>query len=150
MVKNLILLAGILSMINTDYSFLTGDYRFQIPGHSGWRGGDRLLIQSVSGSRIAGRLILDRDIGPEARMPMEWEKIYDIPFDETVRDHRIFLKAVTGEGQAGEIRYEMTLRLPADRKKPVLIQLNLIRGKDQKSVTRYDLEAIRQTAAEEN
>jgi len=83
-----------------NHQIQTGRYKMEIDGdsHPGW--GNYLQIQSVSKEKITGEAGLDWGIGPQARMPMDWEKMYNEPFVARLTGNRFAFKVVV----AGEFK----------------------------------------------
>lgn len=47
---------------------------------------NELWINKVEGRKVHGKVILQFDIGPQARMPMPWEKTHELVFTATLTD----------------------------------------------------------------
>lgn len=67
-----------------------GRYELQFSGQPGWQRHE-LVVEAEDARQVRGRLVLDRGIGPQDRMPNPDERIHRVPFqgrrdgDGTVR-----------------------------------------------------------------
>ncbi|MDH4127738.1 MAG: hypothetical protein OEV44_03220 [Spirochaetota bacterium] len=59
-----------------------GKYKLHLSGYpnSGYQN-HFIEIKSISGKKITGIVGLDFSIGPQARMPMPWEKLHELKFN---------------------------------------------------------------------
>ncbi len=126
----LTMLAGLLSAAAIADTAQKGSYVLRIEGLSRY-GTDFIRILDAGEREVAGEVGIDWGIGPQARAPQEWEKLYREPFKaKIINEGRAFRFIVT---IAGRRRYDFTLFPARDRRyRPVLVGTVTITSKNKK------------------
>ncbi|OHD56254.1 MAG: hypothetical protein A2Y33_00350 [Spirochaetes bacterium GWF1_51_8] len=83
-----------------------GKYKLKCGYLTRW-GTDYISIDKADGKIVAGKIGIDWSIGPEARLPLDWEKFYEMKFaGKLSKDGNSFAFDVT---VGGRIVYQFTL-----------------------------------------
>lgn len=95
-----------------------GHYILRMEGLSRY-GTDFIIITAVGTTGVSGEVGIDWGIGPQARTPQEWEKLYRMTFRaEKVHGGNAFRFTVE---IAGRLRYEFTLFPTRDRQNRMVL-----------------------------
>lgn len=125
----MLLLAGFASGADLADTVRPGTYVLKMEGLSRY-GTDFLVVRAADGKGVTGEVGIDWGIGPQAREPQEWERLYREAYRATaVSEGRAFTFAVT---VAGRRRYEFTLFPVRDRQwRPLLVGFVTITATNQ-------------------
>ncbi len=125
--------------MTADNKELIGKYRMVLGTDQGWQR-HFIEIKTISSEIVTGVVGIDLSIGPQARMPLPFEKLYTIGFEGKIKNNSELIFKVKLELATGTtVIYLFTLfYMPQIEQKPLLVGNTSIRINIKKSKKRLE------------
>lgn len=100
---------------NNDFEEFIGVYKMSIQNNTRRGFQDSISISNIYNEVVEGEIVIDWDIGPEARTPMDWEGTYKFPFKYNLNGKNLKFKVVVAEKYITASEYDFDLILLMER-----------------------------------
>lgn len=130
---------------NNNYKNFIGNYKMNIENNirANFFDSDEIIIKKINNNEIKGEVVISWDIGPQARIPMEWEKTYYLSFSSNIINNNIKFSVIVAEKYQAASKYEFNLYLEKENSTPVIKgKLKIISIKDNYT-SNHNVKAIK-------
>ncbi len=103
-----------------ELSNFIGKYKMQIINNPRFGFQDEIIIKNIKNNKVEGEVVIDWDIGPQARLPMPWEGTYSLSFTSTINKNNLKFSVVVAENYEVASKYEFDLYLEKEKSKPII------------------------------
>lgn len=110
---------------NDSFGAFIGAYKMDIQNDTKRGLQDSIYIKNISNGLVEGEIVVDWDIGPEARTPMDWEATYRFPFKYKLNGNNLKFKVVVAEKYITASEYDFDLILLMEHNATPIISGNV-------------------------